>query len=165
MRSKTIFLVLLSILTSPPPVAADPPTYNNAVIQGQYKCMLTAYSLPPKANQRFAVTATGDITITADGNGKLTTGSWDHTIEAPGVHTGCRLTLTAGTYTINSDGSGSESVKWQLVKSDSSPDCQTYFPDNAPPGNAEIVVTDPSGKIFYTSSLNPFAILVVACQK
>jgi len=164
MRSKAILIAFLSILTLPLTAIGDPPAYTNAAIQGQYKCFLTAYSLPAKANQPFAATATGDITTVADGNGKLSSGTWDHTIDAPGLHIGCKLALSSGTYSINSDGSGSESLSWRLVKSDSSPECATYFPDTAPAGNAEIVVTDPSGKIFYTSSLNPVAILAVACR-
>ncbi len=165
MRPKAILIAFLSTLTLPLTAISDPPAYTNANIQGQYKCFLTAYSLPAKANQPFAATATGDITAVADGNGKLSSGTWDHTIDAPGLHVECKLALSAGTYSINSDGSGSENTKWQLTKSDSSPQCTTYFPDSAPAGNAEIVVTDPSGKIFYTSSLSPYAILAVACQK
>jgi hypothetical protein len=158
-----ILAVLLLMLTFPLPVSGDP-AFGNAVIQGQYKCVLTAYGLPQKANQPFAVTAFGDITVAADGNGKLTAGTWNHTIDAPGSHMGCKLRMSAGTYSINSDGTGSENTKWQLIKSASSPECSTYFTDTIA-GSAEMVVTDPAGKMFYTSSLNPFAILAVACQK
>lgn len=165
MKLKTILLVVLSILTLTLTAMGDPTAYSNAAIQGQYKCFLTAYSLPPKANQPFAATATGDMTVVADGNGKLTSGTWDHTIDTPGAHMECKLTMSAGSYSINSDGTGSDNTRWQLMKNDSSPDCATYFPDTAPAGNAEVVVTDPSGKIFYSSSLTPFAILAVACQK
>ena len=147
-----------------PRIAIGEPTYSNEVLQGQYKCVLTAYGLPAKANQPFAVTATADLTMAADGNGKPTAGTWDHTIDAPGAHMGCKFTMSEGTYSINSDGTGSETTKWQLLKNDSSPDCSTYFSDT-PTGTAQLVVTNPEGKIFYTSSLSPFAILAVACQK
>jgi hypothetical protein len=157
-------LIVLSLTLTVPLNASGDPTFSNAVIQGNYKCVLTAYGLPAKANQQFAVTATADITVTADGNGKLTGGTWDHTIDAPGAHMGCKLTMSEGTYSINSDGTGSENTKWQLLKNDSSPDCSTYFSDN-PAGTAQLVVTDPAGKIFYTSSISPFGILAVACQK
>jgi hypothetical protein len=158
--------ILTAILLMPtfPPIAMGDFTFSNSVIQGQYKCVLTAYALPAKANQPFAVTATGEITVTADGNGKLTGGTWDHTIDAPGAHMGCKLTMSEGTYSINSDGTGAENTKWQLLKNDSSRDCSTYFSDN-PAGTAQLVVADPAGKIFYTSSLSPLAILAVACQK
>jgi hypothetical protein len=162
--NNTVILTLLLLMLTFPPIAMGDPTFSNAVIQGQYKCVLTAYGLPAKANEPFAVTATGDITVAADGNGKLTGGTWDHTIDAPGAHMGCKLTMSDGTYSINSDGSGAENTKWQLLKNDSSPDCSTYFPD-APAGTAQLVVTNPEGKTFYTSSLSPFAILAVACQK
>jgi hypothetical protein len=164
MKAMTIPVVTLFVLVLPAVGIGDPPAYSNSIIQGQYKCFLTAYSLPAKANQPFAGTATGDLTLAADGNGKLTSGTWDHTIDTSGAHVGCKLTLTEGTYSLNSDGSGSESTKWQLMESDSSPDCSTYFPD-APTGTAQLVVTNPEGKTFYTSSISPYAILAVACQK
>jgi hypothetical protein len=162
-NNTAILAVLLATLTFSP-IAMGDPAFSNAVIQGQYKCALTGYGLPAKANQPFAVTATADLTVTADGNGKFTAGTWDHTIDAPGAHMGCKLTMSEGTYSINSDGTGAENTKWQLLKNESSPDCSTYFSDN-PAGTAQLVVTDPAGKIFYTSSLSPLAILAVACQR
>jgi len=162
MISGRILTALLLIAVFP--LAASGATFNNSTIQGQYKCTLTAYALPPKANQPFAASAIGDLTLAADGNGKFTAGSWDHTVDAPGAHASCKLALSTGTYSINADGSGSETTKWQLLKSDSSPDCSTWFPDN-PAGNADLMITDPSGKMFYSSSISSFAILAVACQK
>ena len=164
MNNTAIPTVLLLMLTFPQ-IAIGDPTFSNATIQGQYKCFLTAYSLPAKANQPFAAAAIGDLTFAADGNGKFTAGTWDHTIDAPGVHAGCKLTMTAGTYSINADGSGSQNTRWQLIKGDSSPDCLTYFPDATAAGSADVMITDPSGNIFYSSSISRFAILAVACQK
>ena len=51
MRTKAILIAILSTLTLPLTAMGDPPAYTNAAIQGQYKCFLTAYSLPAKANQ------------------------------------------------------------------------------------------------------------------
>jgi len=164
MKSHRILSVLLLIPVFPL-TATGAPTFSNANIQGQYKCTLTAYSLPPKANQPFAAAAIGDLTIAADGNGRFTAGTWDHTIDAPGAHAGCKLTMTAGSYSINADGSGLENTTWQLSKGDSSPDCLTYFSEGTATGSADVMMTDPSGKIFYSSSISRFAILAVACQK
>ena len=164
MKSHRILSVLLLIPVFPL-TATGAPTFSNASIQGQYKCTLTAYSLPPKANQPFAAAAMGDLTFAADGNGKFTAGTWDHTIDAPGVHAGCKLTLSTGTYSINADGSGSETTKWQLMKGGSSPECDTYFPGSGAALGADVIITDPAAKIFYASNINPFAILAVACQK
>ena len=147
------------------PLAAAAASFNNATIQGQYKCTVTSYSLPAKANQPFAASAISDVTIAADGNGKFTGGTLDHTIDAPGVHLSCKLVLSAGSYSINPEGTGSETTRWQLIKSDSHPDCVTYFPDSAPASDSQVVITDPTGKIFYSSSINRFAVVATACQK
>lgn len=163
MKCWTTPAILLALLTLSPIALCDP-AFSNAIIQGQYKCWLTAYAVPPKASQQFAVTATGDLTLAADGNGNFTAGTWDHAIDAPGAHVGCKLRLTEGTYSINSDGSGWQTTKWQLMNNDSSPECSSYFSD-APSGTAQLVVTDREGKIFYTSSLSSLAILAVACQR
>jgi hypothetical protein len=158
-------MVVLPVLLLAFTAKADSPRFSNASIQGQYKCTLTSYSLPAKANQPFAATAISDATLAADGYGKFTSGAIDHTIDAPGVHMGCKLTMSTGTYSINPDGTGSETTRWQLIKNDSHPGCVTYFPDSAPASSSEVMITDPTGKMFYTSSINRFAIVATACQK
>ena len=144
--------------------SSDPVSFSDNTLRGTYKCNLTAYALPAKAPDPFAVTGIGEISAVADGNGKWTEGSWSHTIDAPTVHGICKLTLTSGTYSVNADGTGSENTSWQLVKSDSSPDCLTFFPDTSS-GESQLVVSNSSGQIFYATSISRFAILASACQK
>jgi hypothetical protein len=142
-------------------------SFNDAVIQGAYKCNLTAYGLPSKDSDPFPVTALGDITGVADGRGKWTSGEWHHSIDAPGIHANCHLTMISGTYSVRPNGTGTDITKWRLVKGDSAPNCLLYFPDAAetPTTESELIVRDPSGKMFYSTSINPYAVLVTACQK
>jgi serine-type D-Ala-D-Ala carboxypeptidase/endopeptidase len=162
-KNTAVLTLVLLMLTTAPPVAMGDSRFTNAIVHGEYKCALTAYTLPPNANQPFAAASTADITVAADGKGTFTAGTWDHTIDAPGAHMECKLIMSKGTYSINSDGTGAENTKWQLLN-DSSPGCSTYFPDT-PAGTAQLIVTNPEGRTFYTSSLSRFAILAVACQK
>ena len=147
--------------------SGDPITFTNAVIQGGYKCTLTAYTLPSKAGDPFPAAAFGDMTGVSDGHGRWTSGTWDHTIDAPGLHAKCKLSLESGTYSINPDGTGVETVRWKLVKSDSAPDCLMSFPDtgDVPSTKVALVVRDPTGRMFYGTSINSFAILATACEK
>ena len=103
----------------------------------------------------------------ADGKGKFTEGTWSLTIDAPGTHVGCKLTMTSGTYSVNSNGTGSENTKWQLVKSDSSPDCLTFFPDTGevPTSETQLIVKDPTGAVFYSTNISFFAVAAIAYQK
>ena len=148
-------------------VEADPPAFNNAVLKGTYHCVLTTYGLPAKTSQPFAVVATGNINAVADGNGNLTQGTWDYTIDSPGAHAACKLKMASGTYSINQDGTGTEKVKWLLDKSGSSPDCETWFPDSGdvPTSDTQLIVTDPSGAMSYSSTLSKYAISASVCQR
>lgn len=142
-------------------------SFDDALIQGTYKCTLTAYDLPSKASDPFPVTALGEMTGVADGHGKWVSGEWHHSVDAPGMHANCHLTMISGAYSVRPNGTGTDTTKWRLVKSDSAPNCLMYFPDDAkiPSTDSELIIRDPSGKMFYSTSINPFAVLVTACQK
>ena len=54
MKARTILMFRLPMLVLAFSAKADPPTFSNASVQGQYKYTLTSYSLPAKANQPFS---------------------------------------------------------------------------------------------------------------
>jgi hypothetical protein len=166
-RITLIFLALSCGLLFSRSANAQQFSFNDAVIQGAYKCTLTAYSLPSKASNPFSVTAIGDVTGVADGHGRWISGEWHYSIDAPGIHANRHLTMTSGTYSVHPNGTGTENTRWLVVKADSAPNCIMYFPDDAetPSTQSELIVRDPSGKMFYLTSIDPFAVLVTACQK
>jgi hypothetical protein len=147
-------------------VAAEPAVFSNAVLRGSYNCAMTAFSLPARTRYPFLITAKGVINAVADGNGKWTSGSFDEKIDVPHFHAACKLTIASGTYTVNSNGTGFEDIKWQLLKDDSSSACQMFFPDtDEVPTTTQLIVLDTSGETFYMTSLSQFAILATVCEK
>src|SRR5882672_8223439 len=110
-------------------VRAQPGSMTVAAIKGTYKCKLTAYGLPTTAKDPFTQTASGDVEIVADGAGNWSSGSFDEQIESQDLHANCKLQLTSGTYSVNGDGRGTSTVKWQLNKSASTSSCQQFGDD------------------------------------
>ncbi len=142
------------------------PAFSNAVIQGAYTCAMTAFSLPARTRYPFLITAKGKIHAVADGNGKWTSGTFDEKIDVPSFHAVCKLTLASGTYAVNANGTGTENIKWQLLKDDSSSACRMFFPDNDDvPTTTQLIVLDTSGDTFYMTSLNEWAMLATVCEK
>ncbi len=145
---------------------AEPAAFSDASLQGSYNCAMTAFSLPARPRYPFLITAKGVIKATADGSGKWTAGSFDENIDVPHFHAVCKLTIASGTYSVNADGTGTENIKWQLLKDDSSSACQMFFPDNAEvPTATQLIVLDKSGETFYMTSMNQWAILATVCEK
>lgn len=167
LRVASVVLLLMGGLFLAAGAFAQQFSFNDALIQGAYKCTVTSYSLPSKASDPFPVTALGEVTAVADGRGTWVNGDWHQSIDAPAIHARCHLTMVSGTYSVRPNGTGTETSKWRTVKDDSAPNCLMYFPDDAetPSTESEIIVRDPSGKMFYSTSINPFAVLVTACQK
>ncbi len=142
------------------------PAFSNAVIQGAYTCAMTAFSLPARTRYPFLITAKGVINAVADGNGKWTSGTFDEKIDVPSFHAVCKLTLASGAYAVNANGTGTENIKWQLLKDDSSSACRMFFPDSGDvPTATQLIVLDTSGETFYMTSLNKWAMLATVCEK
>ncbi len=146
-------------------VSAEP-TFSNAAIQGAYTCAMTAFSLPARTRYPFLITAKGVINAVADGNGKWTSGTFDEKIDVPRFHAMCKLALASGTYAVNANGTGTENIKWQLLKDESSSACRMFFPDEGDvPTTTQLIVLDTSGETFYMTSLNQWAMLAMVCEK
>jgi hypothetical protein len=158
--------IMLAQLIACATAGAEPAVFSNAVLRGSYNCAMTAFSLPARTRYPFLITAKGAITAVADGNGKWTSGTFDEKIDVPHFHAVCKLTIASGTYAVSANGTGSEDIKWQLLKDDSSSACQAFFPDHGEvPTTSQLIVLDTSGETFYMTSLNQFAILATVCEK
>ena len=142
-----------------------PPSFTDDSILGAYHCWLTAFSLPGEISDPFKPTATGDIHIVSDGKGKFTQGTWSHHLDD--LKLTCNLNLVSGDYSINRDGTGKEHVSWKLDVANSPRGCFAFFSPARPPVTSEpqLIVTDTSGKSVYSTSINPYSILSVACQR
>lgn len=143
------------------------PTFNNSSISGAYHCRMNALLLPTAENDPFNLGSTGDIHATADGKGKLTQGTWEHRILAPGVNITCKMKMVSGSYIVKADGTGTQDVKWELIKDDSPRACLRYFSAAQMKVHTEpqMITMDKSGKIFYTTLLSPVAVLNSACER
>jgi hypothetical protein len=104
LRVRPIVLALLGGLIFSGTATAQQFSFNDAVIQGAYKCTVTTYSLPSKASDPFPVTALGEATGVADGRGKWTSGEWRQSVDAPAFHANCHLTMITGTYSVRPNG-------------------------------------------------------------
>jgi hypothetical protein len=137
-----------------------------AAIKGTYKCKFTAFGLPATVKDPFTQTASGDIELVADGAGHWSSGTFEEQIEAPDVHANCKLQLASATYTVNGDGSGTSTAKWQLNKSASAPACQQFSGDpRQEPSADRLISTDGTGAKFYIASLNQFAVMATVCER
>jgi CubicO group peptidase (beta-lactamase class C family) len=147
-------------------LALTPPTFADSSIHGPYHCTLTAFPLPATIRAPFKAAATGDIHAVADGQGKLSEGTWVHHIPSPGHDLICKLKLVSGGYSVTPDGTGTEHSSWKLVTEESPRRCFAFFSPARPPvtTDSELIVTDTTGKTFYSTSINRFAVLSTVCQ-
>jgi serine-type D-Ala-D-Ala carboxypeptidase/endopeptidase len=143
------------------------PDFDLGSIKGAYRCRLTAFTLPATAEGAFTPTGTGDIHVVADGKGRFTSGTWVHRIDTANLHMTCKLDLASGSYTVEHNGTGVESTKWKLRIAESPRTCFRFFsPDlMSVTTAAESIMTDKGGRIFYSTSINPFALLSVVCER
>jgi D-alanyl-D-alanine-carboxypeptidase/D-alanyl-D-alanine-endopeptidase len=147
--------------------ALTPPKFTNSSIEGAYHCALSAFPLPTTITNPFTVAATGDIRLVADGKGNFSDGSWDHHIAAPGLDMTCKLKMVSGSYSVGSDGTGTQQTSWKLIVEGSSHGCYQFFSPARPPAAfaSPAIVKDTAGATFYTTSINPFAVLATVCQR
>jgi hypothetical protein len=143
-----------------------PSTFTNSSIHGAYHCTLTAFPLPATIKDPFKAAATGDIHSVADGKGKSSDGTWIHHIQAPGLDLTCKLKMVSGSYSVTPDGTGTEHSSWKLVTEESPRGCFQFFSPARPPvtTDSELIIADPNGKTFYSTSINRFAVLSTVCQ-
>jgi serine-type D-Ala-D-Ala carboxypeptidase/endopeptidase len=143
-----------------------PATFTESSIHGPYHCTLTPFSLPPTIKDPFKATGTGDIHIVADGNGKYSEGTWVDRIRAPGLDLTCKLKLVSGSYSVTPNGTGTGHSSWKLVTEESPRGCFQFFSPARPPvtTDSELIMTDPAGRIVYSTSINPAAVLNTVCQ-
>ena|SRR5258708_2521744 len=166
MKPKIIFSIAMLIgLLQTDIVRAQPGSMTAAAIKGTYKCKLTGYALPATAKDPFTQTVSGDIELAADGAGNWSSGTFEERIESQDVHANCKSQLSSGTYTINADGTGTSTAKWQLNKSASASVCQQFSGDpRQEPSRDRLISTDGTGAKFYTVTLNQFAVLADVCE-
>jgi len=147
-------------------LALVPSTFTDNSINGPYDCTLTAFPLPATIKDPFKAAATGDIHSVADGQGKLSEGTWVHHIQAPGLDLTCKLKMVSGSYSVTPDGTGTEHSSWKLVTEESPRGCFQFFSPARPPvtTDSELIMADPNGKTFYSTSINRFAVLSTVCQ-
>ena len=143
-----------------------PPTFTDRSIKGSYHCTLTAFPLPATIKDPFKAAATGDIHVIADGKGYLSQGTWVHHSQSPGHDLTCKLKMVSGSYSVTPDGTGTERSSWKLVTEESPRACFAFFSPARPPvtTDSELVMMDTTGKTFYSTSINRFAVLGTVCQ-
>ncbi|MGO9454358.1 MAG: serine hydrolase domain-containing protein [Candidatus Binataceae bacterium] len=148
-------------------VALIPPTFADSSIEGPYHCTLTAFPLPATIKEPFKTAATGDIHFVADGKGKSSEGTWVHHIHAPKLDLTCKLKMVSGSYSVTSNGTGTAHSSWKLVTEESPRGCFQFFSPARPPvtTDEELIIMDTTGKTFYSTSINPFAVLSTVCQR
>jgi serine-type D-Ala-D-Ala carboxypeptidase/endopeptidase len=150
-------------------VVLIPPTFADSSIQGPYHCTLTAFALPSGNQDPFRPAATGDIHVLADGKGQLSSGTWVHHIHDAQAHLDltCKLNLVSGSYSLGTNGTGTERSSWKLAIDQSPRACFQFFSPARPPvtTDSEIIVTDTTGKTNYSTSINPYAVLSTVCQR
>jgi D-alanyl-D-alanine-carboxypeptidase/D-alanyl-D-alanine-endopeptidase len=136
-------------------------------IQGRYHCGLTAFPLPATIKDPFKAAATGDLHVVADGQGHFSEGTWVHHIQAPGLDLTCKLKMVSGSYSVTRNGTGTELSSWKLVTEESPRGCFQFFSPASPPvaADSELFMTDTTGKTFYSTSINPFAVLSTVCER
>jgi hypothetical protein len=115
----------------------------------------------------FTPTATGDIHLVADGKGRFTSGTWAHRIDTANLHITCKLDLASGNYTIEHSGIGFEQTTWKLLTAESPRVCCRFFSPEMKPVTtaAESIMTDKGGRVIYSTSINPYAVLSVVCER
>ncbi len=147
-------------------LALIPPTFTDDSIQGPYHCILTAFPLPATIKDPFKAAATGDIHVVADGKGTFSEGTWKHHIQAPQLDLICNLKMVAGSYSIASNGTGTEHFSWKLDTGEPH-GCYQFFSPARPPVSTDqqLIMTDTSGKTIYSTSINRFAALSTVCQR
>jgi serine-type D-Ala-D-Ala carboxypeptidase/endopeptidase len=147
--------------------ALVPQTFSNSSIMGNYHCALTAFSLPPTVKDSFSPTASGDLHIVADGKGNLTSGTWVHSIKEPNGVMVCKLNMVSGSYAIGTNGVGTERSSWKLALDESPRRCFQFFSPARPPvtSDSQVIVTGPSGKTNYATSINPFSVITTVCER
>ena len=148
-------------------LALVPLTFTDRSIQGPYHCILTAFPLPATIKDTFKAAATGDINAVADGQGKLSEGTWVHHIPSPGHDLTCKLKMASGSYSVTPNGTGTEHSSWKLVTEESPRACFQFFSPARPPvtTDSELIMSDTGGKTFYSTSINRFAVLSTVCQR
>jgi len=165
-RTGIFSIVILTGLLLADAARAQPGSLTNAALQGTYKCKLTGYTLPATAKDPFTQTSSGDIEIVADGAGHWSSGAFDQRIQAPDVQATCKLQLSSGTYSVNADGTGTSTAKWQLNKAASAPACQQFSGDpRQEPSSDRLIINDGASARFYTVTLNQFAVLADICER
>jgi hypothetical protein len=95
-----------------------PPTayaYDNTSLSGAITCSSSVKSGP-------TAMATGTINVVADGKGNLTSGTASYHGGPAASAISCNYTLSSGTYTVQSNGSGQATTNWSLIPG-SSPNC------------------------------------------
>jgi len=72
----------------------------------------------------------------------------------------------SGGYSVTPDGTGTEHSSWKLVTEESPRRCFAFFSPARPPvtTDSELIMTDTTGKTFYSTSINRFAVLSTVCQ-
>jgi hypothetical protein len=109
-----LFLCLaLCLCAAPVARASDTVAFTNTSVNGTITCSSSV-------QLGAGISATGKISVVADGNGKLTSGTASYQASS---EIACYYALASGTYTVRSNGTGLATTTWSLSKG-SSPNCK-----------------------------------------
>ena len=111
---KILFSLIVTLLVASWAFAADP--VGDAVLRGSIVCSLTGAKFPASVGEPLAVTYTGPMELVADGAGKFVSGhmTTHGTGDIAIIRNSrpCDFNLTAGSYAMNSDGTGHSETSW-----------------------------------------------------
>jgi hypothetical protein len=147
--------------------------------KGTFECGVTLYMWPLTRDATPLVTGQGSMEITADGTGKLVSGTLTERIADDTHHPSgadvCTFTLQSGSYSIGKDGSGTSSAQWALMTGDTTR-CANFVPGSkfngidtsrqgAPPASASSTIFFDGKNKSYSVSVIEQGMAVAVCER
>jgi hypothetical protein len=109
-----------------------PHVFSNHSINGSYDCSFAALALADSAKDSINVVATGNVHLVAGGNGAITAGTMTYRL-APPKDLVCKFKLDCDRYSIEPDGSGTETETRRLATDVSPRRCFAFSSPARPP--------------------------------
>jgi hypothetical protein len=117
-RKKLFFKLIALMLVASTAFAGD--LLSNASLRGPIRCSLTGAKFPAAVGEPLAVTYAGSMDLVADGAGKFVSGHMStHGASDIAIIRNsrpCDFNLNAGTYILNSDGTGRSETSWNYLE-------------------------------------------------
>ena len=178
MLSRGLLAVLVLLVTSAGIVFAEDVSGHDA-FKGTFSCGVTLYMLPWTRDGTPLAAGQGEMEITSDGNGKLTSGTLteriaDDTHRPSGIDV-CTYTLVSGNYSIDQDGNGTSSAQWALGANDTA-HCTNFVPggkfngiqvgrQSAPPASSKSTLYFDGKDRSYSVSVVNRGLAVAVCDR